>query len=157
MALSIWLHIIGVALWIGPQIALIFVVLPALRGIQHPGERRAVISALTSRLNIFGWSALALLVVTGLGNLGGLLRDPATLFASPYGQTLLIKLAMVTAVILITLVHSKVVGPRLLALSSDARPDQVGRLRRASVAVSGSGLVLSLWIVWLGVRLHYGG
>ncbi len=157
MTVSIWLHIIGAALWIGPQVALIVVVLPALRAMSDPMQRRAVTRVLTSRLNTFGWLALGLLAVTGLGNLGGLLRDPATLFASAYGQTLLLKLAMVTAVVVLTLVHARVIGPRMLALPPDAPREASAGLRRASIIVSSISLLLSLWIVWLGVRMHYGG
>lgn len=157
MTVSIWLHIIGVALWIGPQVALIFVILPALRAMPDLQQRRAATRVLTSRLNIFGWLALALLALTGLGNLGGLLRDPATLFASAYGQTLLVKLAAVTAVVVLTLAHARIIGPRMLALPVDAPREATAGLRRASIIVSSISLLLSFWIVWLGVRMHYGG
>lgn len=154
---SLWLHLLGVALWIGSQVTLILVVLPALRLVSDPATRRAAITALTARYNRFGWSALALLVVTGLGNLGGLLRDPVALFASPYGQTLALKLGLVTAIVALTLLHSRVIGPRLLALPQDAPAPAAAALRRVSILVSAGNLLLSLAVAWLGLRLRFGG
>jgi uncharacterized membrane protein len=152
------LHILGVALWLGPQFFMFIVVMPALRATGDAARARAM-AVLTVRFNYLAWSALALLVITGLYAMGDRASD-FDLFEVRYGYILVVKVCFAAAAIALTAVHSFVIGPRLLALQEKAatvagvRQERIAALRRRSMLISIATLLVGLAIVYMGALLR---
>jgi uncharacterized membrane protein len=146
--------------WVGSQVMMFAVVVPAVRSLADEGARYAVLRTVTTRFGYLGIAALALLVLTGLDNINRL--APSDMFDFRYGTILMVKLTMVVVVILLTLLHTLVIGPAQLramaeddAVSAESAAAR-GRLRRISVSVSVLTLLLSLAIVFCAVLLGSG-
>jgi uncharacterized membrane protein len=151
-------HILGAVLWLGPQFFMFIAVMPALRAAGDTARMRAM-AVLTVRFNYLAWSALALLVLTGLYSVGDRAAD-FDLFDVRYGFILVVKVAFAAAAILLTALHSFVIGPQLLALQEAAatgggvEPERIAALRRRSMLISIATLLLGLAIVYMGALLR---
>jgi hypothetical protein len=98
-----------------------------------------------------------ILVLTGLDNIDR--YAPGNIFDIRYGYILSLKLLLAGAVIALALVHSLVVGPRLLRLQRwalEGRPEatELSGARRLSVIMSAVTLALSLVIVYCAALLR---
>ena len=75
ISILVWLHVIGVAIWLGGQIITAACVIPALRAV---GDRTIWLNALegfTKRFGRVGIAAMVVIVITGVKR--GLLRIAA--------------------------------------------------------------------------------
>ena len=99
----LFLHLLAMAFFVGGQIMLAAVVVPALR---REGEQVPRMRSVARRFGV--GSAIALLV---LGATGGALASEFRLWES---GTLHLKLALVGLVILLTLAHTRLPGSRVL-------------------------------------------
>lgn len=121
----LYLHLLSMAFFLGGQLVFGVAVVPVLRG---EGEQRERMRAIARRFGYGSLVALGVLFVTGWA-----LASHYDLFDS---STLQWKLALVGAVIALTIVH----------------------LRRPKMhALQGGILALTLVIVWLGLKLATGG
>lgn len=121
----LYLHLLSMAFFLGGQLVFGVAVVPVLRG---EGEQRERMRAIARRFGYGSLAALGVLFVTGWA-----LASHYDLFDS---STLQWKLALVGAVIALTIVH----------------------LRRPKMhALQGGILALTLVIVWLGLKLATGG
>ncbi len=84
----LWLHIVAACIWIGGQIT-VAVVVPMLRA---QGE---LTRSVARRYQTIAWPAFAMLIVTGLLNVGNIGLRWSNLLDSPTGRTLAVKLAFV--------------------------------------------------------------
>ena len=156
-AITPWLHIVAVAVWLGPQFFMFLVTVPALRAIDDAEVRLRVMRIITQRLGWLAWAALGVIVLSGISNLFqeaeefGYLWDPDY----RYFQVFSTKMAVVGVAVLLTAAHSFVIGPRQLRLLEEARGDspEALRLRRLSVAVSALVLLASIAAVFLAALL----
>ena len=98
-------HVLAATVWVGGQIVLAALV-PALRGFG-----RDVTRAAARRFNLVAWPAFAVLVVTGLGNLGG-----GGLGTGAFRTTLVVKLVLVAVSGLAALLHLRARTPAGLAV-----------------------------------------
>lgn len=158
-AIPLWLHILGATVWIGSQVMMFAVVVPSLRAAEDGWSRYQVLQAVTVRFGYLGFGALILLVITGIENI--FRYAPSDMFEFRYGYILAAKLSIVAVVIALTAVHTLVIGPRLLAqqardLTGGATGESPprGTLRRRSIVISATTLVLSLAIVFCAVLLR---
>ncbi len=103
--LVLWLHILAAAIWIGGQIMLAALV-PLLR------PERALVSSAARRFAQVAWPAFAVLILTGIVNIGNAGIDTQRLMNSATGRTLIFKLVLAALSGLAAGVHSFVVGPR---------------------------------------------
>ncbi len=162
-AISTWLHVLAITLWIGPQVFLFAAAVPAVRTIEDGGVRARVMRVLTARFAWLGWSAMAVIIVTGITNLfvaagdvsgsaGDLIR-----FGSDFRFTRIFweKMFLVAVALVLTAVHTFSVGPRQLRLMEDASGDEaaVRRVRRLSIATSGVALLASIGALYMGAVL----
>jgi len=166
--LSIWLHIVAAGVWIGSMVFLGAAVAPVVR---RPGREEIaprLLEEVGLRYRAVGWLSLALLVLTGILNLGfrGYGWDAfldGSLWRGPFGHTLLVKLLLVALLVAITLWHDVGVGPKATALLRSPNPDPEAhrrereRLRRLAAGIGWAMLFLSLAIALLGVLLARGG
>ncbi|TMB96804.1 MAG: hypothetical protein E6J42_08690 [Chloroflexi bacterium] len=68
-AVTPWLHILAVAVWVGPQFFLFIAAVPAIRTIDDMRVRANVMRTITTRFGWMAWAALAVIVLTGISNI----------------------------------------------------------------------------------------
>lgn len=158
--LSVGIHILSAAVWIGGMVALIAVLMPALR---RPAYRAMAMPLLTDaalRLRTVGWTALVLLAATGLIQLGyrGLLAFQwSEYFTTPYGRLVAAKVLTFAVILAVSAVHDFRVGPRAAQLAQE-QPDAPGtqRLRRLAGRLGRANFLLALVAIALGIFLVRG-
>lgn len=153
-AVNLWLHITAAAIWIGSQFFLVLVAIPALKPVRETPFYMAALRTLTRRYGYLGWGSLALLTLTGLERLFISYPDLSFLVTTNYGGWLLLKICLAGAIILLTALHTFVVGPRLFHAMAAAEPQ--GKLRSVSLAVSSVVLLMSLGVLFLVTGMRSG-
>lgn len=103
--LVLWLHVIAACVWIGGQ-ATVAVLIPLLRG------HRALPRLVGQRFQTVAWPAYAILAVTGLANVSNTGLRWSTLWDSPAGRTLAVKLGLVAVSGLAAGAHALLQAPR---------------------------------------------
>jgi len=136
MLLLVWLHVLAAVTWIGGTIFLSAVLVPVLRGEAFALQRSLLFRTTARRFRAVVWSAIAVLLLTGpllLHQRGIPITDP-----SGWPTVLAAKLGLVAVLLMLTLIHDLIVGPR------------VGRILRLPVeSRSKMDQVLVLWAPWL--------
>ncbi|MEP7215542.1 MAG: hypothetical protein ABI782_04765 [Anaerolineaceae bacterium] len=165
--IAIWTHILGIALFVGPQFLLAFAWVPASRNISDLPTRVAAMRTMTIRTAWLGGVGLALILVAGLYliatfrsyyHLPG--RDEVSFNDLRYGMIFSIKMAVLVVMLVITALHTFVVGPKLLRrmearVAGETVPDsELAGIRRQSMILSMSGLTLTLAIMVMGAMMN---
>lgn len=161
---AIWLHILGIALFVGPQFFLALAWVPASRGIADLPTRVAAMRTITRRFGYIGGAGLLLILVAGaylIATWRDYYSQPDDLeFTSiRYGVIFIIKMSVLLVMLAVVGFHTFVTGPRLLnRLEAQASGEAVTeaelrRLRMQSMALSIVGLVLALAIMVMGVSM----
>jgi copper transport protein len=134
-----FVHLLAVAVWIA-GIALVGLTLWQLPR-EVPDGGAAAATAVLSRFSRVALVAVAVAVVTGVARTVGQLDDPAQLWETAYGRTILVKLALLCPIALLALRNRRVVT----ALDRLRRPNRVALaiVRRAA----GIELALALVVV----------
>ncbi|HVZ49311.1 MAG TPA: DUF4149 domain-containing protein [Gemmatimonadaceae bacterium] len=117
--INVTIHVLAAMLWIGGMLFLGLVGAPVLRAVEPPALRQSMFDTLGRRFRTVGWIAVAVAVVTGVGNLQfrGLLHwhgvlDSRAFWSTRPGMALALKLAFVLLMILVEAYHDFVIGPR---------------------------------------------
>jgi uncharacterized membrane protein len=158
---SLWIHILAAATWIGGSVFLILVLVPVLRDPAWRDRGLELISPVARRFLWVVWTCFAFLLVTGILNLlvhgGGdlTLIVSSQFWSSAYGKVLAWKLTLVGAILVLSTLHDFVLGPLATRAAGGAGPG-AGRLRLAVRWVGRFNLVLGLLVVGLGVALGRG-
>ncbi len=161
--LSLWLHILAAAVWVGGMIFLALVLVPALHRPAYRSTAQRLIHETGLRFRFVGWTALALLLLSGTLNLAfrGYTRDDlwtGRLWQGPFGRTLAVKLILVALILAVTALHDFVIGPRASArLMEDPDSPEARHLRRRASWIGRLNLLLSLLVLALAVALVRGG
>jgi putative copper export protein len=132
------LHVLAASVWVGGTIILVFVAVPYARTL--PGDMRAQgLRALGRGWRLFGWSAMAVAVVSGiqLAIADGAFDDAGSDFDTVLAGALL---------------HDFVLGPRLARQIREERPQTI---RRTLVVVGWANLALTLTVPVLGAVLSH--
>jgi uncharacterized membrane protein len=154
-AVNPWLHIIAATIWIGPQFFLAAVAVPAIRTVADTQERARLMRLITTRFGYLAWGAMAVLVITGIGNIYEQDEDLDFLFDHNWGIVFQTKMTLVILTIALTALHSFVIGPRMLrAQESVTDESQIASMRRFSIIISGVNLLLALGIVFCGALMN---
>jgi uncharacterized membrane protein len=154
-AINPWLHILAATIWVGPQFFLFIAAVPAVRTIEDARQRAQVMRVITTRFGYLGWGALAVLVITGIGNMYEQDIDLDVLFDRNWGTIFQVKMTLLIVVVLLTAVHSFVIGPRMLRMQESVADEaQLASMRRVSMMISGSILLLSLGILFCAALLN---
>ncbi|MBI2322862.1 MAG: CopD family protein [Chloroflexi bacterium] len=114
--LADWLHLLGASVWVG-GLAALAATLPLAR-------RAGLAAALLRRFSTLALLSVAALALTGLYQAWLHVRTPSALLETPYGQALLVKLALLVAALALG-------AHNLLAARRPAAQVPVGRVRRA--------------------------
>ncbi|MFB3053216.1 MAG: hypothetical protein ACE1ZT_05060, partial [Dehalococcoidia bacterium] len=57
-AITPWIHIVAVAVWLGPQFFMFLVTVPAVRVIEDPEVRLRVMKVIVTRFGWLAWAAM---------------------------------------------------------------------------------------------------
>ena len=159
---SVWLHILAAVIWIGGMVFYALILIPVLRWPEYRSIARAIASGTAVRFRWVGWGCLGLLIVTGTFNLayrGFSWTDVGIgrIFQGPFGKALGIKLLVVAVILLISVVHDFLIGPRAsVSGQEDPTSPRSSRLRRQASWLGRVNLLLGLIVVALGVVLVRG-
>ncbi len=142
------LHLLAAGGWLGALIPLIFVLRQARRPDWLPIAQPAML-----RFSTLGLVTVATLIATGLVNSWYLVGNLPALVGTPYGQLLLVKLALFAAMLSLAAVNRVRLTPRLLGSPSGHAgvPDPLRRLSRN--AACETGLALCVLLV-MGALVH---
>ena len=162
ISILVWLHVIGVAIWLGGQIITAACVIPALRSV---GDRTIWLNALegfTKRFGRVGIVAMVIIVITG-----GAMVDPRLdqaenfgpdIYDARWGYIFVIKMALWAVMIALIGLHQFVFGPRQLELARESAAAEqdtpaLKRVRRLTIILSISGLLVTLLVAAAGAFL----
>ncbi len=162
--LNVWIHILAAAIWTGGLIYTAAVVVPF--ALSHPpDERQRILRGLARRFRWIGWGSIAVLLITGIGNLllrltpirlsqilNGDVFDPAKV-ERLIAIWLPWKLLLVVLVIGLMLYHD--ITSIQAAKRYDASPDRAPGNRMGSRAAALATL-LSILLLYVSVRLVRG-
>ena len=153
-AVNPWIHIVAATIWVGPQVFMFVAAVPAVRTIEDMQVRTKVMRVITTRFNYLAWGALTVLVITGIANLYENDLSVDQLFDLNYGRIFEVKMTLVIAAVILTALHSFVLGPRVLKMQESATdPAELAPVRRWSIIVSGANGLIALAIVFCGALL----
>lgn len=152
--LLVWLHLIAAVSWIGGTIFLSLVLAPSYRAVASKPDAGALFRTTARRFRLVVWSAVAVLLLTGpmLVISHGWALFELTLWPS----ILMVKLALVAVLLLLTLVHDLVLGPRVRAILA-LPPEQRAVTDRTILTVASwlprLALILALAVLFAAVML----
>ena len=156
-AFTVWLHLLAVTIWIGPQFFVFIAALPAIREIGDRQLRAKVMRIVVTRFGYMAWAALVVIVLTGISNIFQTTDDFPYVFDYDYryAQVFSTKMTVLGVTVLLTAIHTFIVGPRQMKLAEDPNPDEaeVARLRRTSMILSSLALLGSVTVLFLGSLL----
>jgi uncharacterized membrane protein len=139
------LHVLAATVWVGGTIALTFIAVPAIRLLTGTPRQEAM-RALGRRWRPIGWSALLVLVATGVPLAAHVLPGASARGAAVFG----VKMGAFLALLCFAYLHDFVLGPRLAAEIREGRPE---RSRRPLVLVGWASFTLTVALPTLGVVL----
>lgn len=152
-AIVLWLHILGAVVFIGPQVFLAAIAMPALRAVSDERVRQDLVRKMTRGFGALGGAALGLVVLTGFWNVK-VAQDDHDFDATRFFWTFNIKMILVIAVVVLTAAHGMVFGRRLQELQERGAPEaEIAQVRRWSMMASMATLGLSVAILLLAAML----
>lgn len=157
--INVVIHVLAALLWLGGMFFLAAVGAPVLRKVEDPKLRSELFRKIGEQFRLVGWASIAVLIVTGVGNLHfrgvfGALLEPE-FWAGRYGNALAWKLGAVTVMLVVQGVHDFWLGP--LAGRLEAGSERAGRIRRWAAWGARVNAVVGVVLVWAAVRLARGG
>ncbi|MCX5723623.1 MAG: DUF4149 domain-containing protein [Nitrospirae bacterium] len=153
-SLFMWLHLVAAISWIGGAIFLSVVLVPVLKRAPFASQKSLIFRAIARRFRSVVWGAIVTLLLTGpllLHQRGIPVADPAG-----WPMVLMAKLGLVTVLLLLTLTHDFILGPRVgrilqLPMENRARFDHA--LVLWSPWIARFSLLLTLAILFAAVLL----
>ena len=161
----IWMHIFGVALFVGPQFFLALAVVPASRQIGDLKTRVNTIRMVTRRFGFIGGTGLVLIVAAG----SYLIADWRDYYGVPedagftdlrFGVVFIIKMTLFMVMLAIVAVHMFYLGPKQIetmeaqANGERISDDEVRSARVQSVVASATGLAIAIVLMVMGAMLN---
>lgn len=159
-AVSLWLHLLAVTIWIGPQVFMFAAAIPAVRTVEDAATRARLMRIMVTRFGNLSGLALVVIVITGIINLYQvdgfsalelINGDAERRFTRIFWE----KMFLVGLAVVFVGLHSMVIGPRQLQLAERAAADPAEQrnLRRLSIMLSSLGLLTSVGALYMGALL----
>ncbi len=156
-AITPWIHIVAVTVWLGPQFFMFLVTVPAVRVIEDPAVRLQVLRIIVTRFGWLAWAAMAIIVLSGVSNLFQQADEFGHVWDTEYRyfQIFSTKMVLVGLMVILTAVHTFVIGPKQLRLQEEMLGDsaEAAGLRRVSIIVSSLTLLISIAVVYAAALL----
>lgn len=151
--ISVFLHIVFAAFWIGGMLFLPLVLLPT---IINANNRVSLLHKTGIKFRFYGWIALIGLLVTGVYNIyaKGLPFSWEFLSENSYGQLLGIKLIVFALMLIIGAIHDFYFGNKAIEEMNQTNKSTLKNIARWSGRIN---LLLALVIAFLGVAISRGG
>lgn len=148
------IHLLAAMIWVGGSIALIVAGVPAVRKLE--GEARATaMRALGLRWRPLGWGAMAVAIVSGLwltDHHGGFNEQA---LSTSFDKTLIAKSVLVVFLVIASVIHNSVLGPKLQRQLREGSPEAPATRRRL-VVVGYVSFALTIAVPVLGaVAVEY--
>ena len=108
-----FLHLLATVAWIGGMLFMKLVLIPAMAAIDPP-QRGRLMGGVAKRFTMVAWTSTAVLLVTGF------MKTPSQVLfdgSTTYGTLLAVKHALIVLMIVVGLVITFFVAPRLRALA----------------------------------------
>ena len=159
--LNVTVHLLAALFWLGGMFFLAAVGAPVLRGVEPPALRAELFRKLGEGFRRAGWLAIAVLLLTGLGNLHARgLADWAVLsegafWSRGYGRTLFWKLLAVVVMVGTSALHDFWLGPAAGRLPPGS--PEATRMRIRAAWLARINAVVGILLVFVAVRLARGG
>ena len=154
MVLLVWIHLLAAVSWIGGTIFLSVVLVPVLKREPFASQRALLFRTTARRFRAVVWGAIAVLLFTG----PLLLRQRGILIADPSGwpMVLAVKLGLVAILLLSTMTHDLIIGPRvgrIVQLPTESRTRLDHALVLWSPWIARFSLFLALAVLFAAVLL----
>src|SRR4030095_7732266 len=148
--ISVWLHIVGAAFWIGGMLFLPLVLLP---GIKNNPDRQNLLMATGLKFRFYGYIVLAILFVTGLLNiyLKGISFSLNFFIMTRYGQLVELKIILFVLMLTISLMHDVIVGRKAIEQMENQKIKLIARWTGRLL------LLIALIMAYIGVMISRGG
>lgn len=114
----VWTHLTAATFWIGGMMFLSLVAVPLLKQASDPISAQRGFISLARRFRMLVWSALFILVVTGLVLLVNVINFGVPLSSWP--PVVLTKLILVFLLVVVSFTHDRILGPKVRTLKSKA-------------------------------------
>ncbi|MBI3031827.1 MAG: CopD family protein [Candidatus Rokubacteria bacterium] len=148
--LPLWLHVVSAAVWLGGLLFQSHILLPLLAG----GGPAEPVAQAVRRSRRVAWTALALLILTGLHNLTRL-PPVASMIESGVLKLLALKLFLVVVLLMLSAHRDFGVAARLIRAVAEGR--DATQALRTLVKLDRVALLLGVGLVYLGLALSRGG
>ena len=153
-SLIVWLHLVAAVSWIGGMVFLSIMLAPILKREPFASQKTLLFLAMARRFRVVVWGVIAVILFTGLLLLHQ--REISIADPSRWPTILAVKLGLVAILLLLTLAHDLIIGPRVgrivqLPTESRTRLDQA--LVLGSRWVARFSLLLALAVLFAAVML----
>jgi copper transport protein len=134
-------HVVGAGAWLGGVAMLVFVLRRATRTVEGD-QRGRLLATVVSRFSTLAAAAIALVLLSGVGQSLLYVSAPGQLTSTAYGRALLVKLATLAAILALGAVQRSRVLPRLRAAAARPGTGAAGRrLRQVLLVELGVGVL----------------
>lgn len=155
--INVAIHVLAALLWLGGMFFFALVGAPVIRTIPSPELRGQLFRQLGERFRVVGWSAIAVLLTTGVLNLHfrGVLSTEelgsSAFWRTPFGAALMWKLIAVTTMLVVQGIHDFNVGPA----ASRAIPGspEAAQLRKRAAMLARVSALAGIIVVLAAVKL----
>lgn len=157
-----WIHVMAAVTWIGGNLTLAMIIVPYFRQNLPPVKRIQLLTQIGKRFEPVVWGCVMILFFTGIGNVFQSLGLSSGIELNAYMRTLLIKLLLFIILLILTALHSFVLGPKLstaiegLDEGLEQLPKDVNSIRKRLSIVSSLMGVVSLLVLLAAVALNMG-
>ena len=158
-AILTWIHLISAAIWVGGSLFIGVVLAPILKKMSLSMEERLqMMIRVGRRFNIIAVPSLIILMGTGLYNSHLLLSKPEILFATSYGNFLVIKIILVIALIITFLIHVRIIRTEVeqKIMSGSMTESQIQKLRKKIIILGEVIVMISVAILFFAALLDAG-
>ena len=154
MVLLVWLHMLAAVSWIGGTIFLSVVLVPVLRREPFASQKALFFRTVARRFRVVVWGAITILLLTGFP----LLHQRGIPIMNPSGwpMVLSVKLGLVAILLLFTMTHDLIIGPRvgrILQIPAESRTSFDHAMVAWSPWIARASLVLTLAVLLAAVVL----
>lgn len=149
-----WVHLTAAIFWVGGMLFLSFVAVPLLKSSADPAQDQRWFLRVARRFRALVWVAIAVLVITGALLLSNHVDFSASF--SDWLPSVIIKLVLVFLLIVTSVLHDRIIGPKVRGIKQKASVDWSTRDRllvRFAPWIGRMTMVLGLAVVFAGALL----